>query len=74
MARARLGESHVLPPAADASSGGVKRNVAAPQRPADLVDISSRDTSACRETSIFRQARQLRDEWRRERYSRLSDS
>ena len=42
------------------------------RRPADFFDMTSGDaTRTCDETNVWRQARQMRDEWRRERYSRL---
>lgn len=42
------------------------------RRPADFFDLTSGDAaSKCCETSVWRQARQMRQEWRRERYSRL---
>jgi hypothetical protein len=43
-----------------------------PRRPADFFDMTSGDaTSTCGETNVWRQARQMRQEWRRQRYSRL---
>ena len=43
-----------------------------PCRPADFFDMTSGDaTSTCGETNVWRQARQMRQEWRRQRYSRL---
>ena len=46
-----------------------------PRRPADFCDVTSGDaTSTCGETgetNVWRQARQMRQEWRRQRYSRL---
>jgi hypothetical protein len=43
-----------------------------PCRPADFCDMTSGDAaSTCGETNVWRQARQMRQEWRRQRYSRL---
>lgn len=43
-----------------------------PRRTADLVDLKPVRTESP-EMDVWRQARQLRAEWRRERYARLRD-
>jgi hypothetical protein len=44
-------------------------------RPADVLDMTPGDTARTgNETRVWRQARQMRDEWRRERYSRLTSA
>ena len=41
-------------------------------RPADFFDMTSEEAgSNCCETNVWRQARQMRQEWRHQRYSRF---
>jgi len=51
----------------------VERDNVVSRQPTAQVDATRKgpDTT-CGETNIFRQARKMRDEWRRQRYSRLS--
>ena len=43
-----------------------------PRCPADFFDMTAGDASStCGETTVWRQARQMRQEWRGQRYSRL---
>jgi len=43
-----------------------------PPRPADFYVLGSNAAKLCVEPNVFRAARQIRDEWRRQRYARLN--
>jgi hypothetical protein len=62
-------ERHVIPSAGRPAAA--KRDSAVPQT--EPVVTPLRPADASRETDTLRLARQLRGEWRKERYSRLAD-
>ena len=72
MGYARHGGQHR--PADASSADALRSEETARHSPCGSVRHGLRaNSNACDAVNIFRQARQMRDAWRRERYSRLSD-